>query len=452
MIKSDWTRCYGEGWTGLIVPEAFAHPAKFSRALIRRIYQHALEEGWLRAGDTVLDPFAGVALGALHCMKRGINWFGVELENAKGSPFVDLGRQNLGLWVKKFAPHFRPWGDGVLVQGDSRELVEVIREAQTVVSSPPWDGGAPSIPPERVRGSSSPKEHGSAGPQYMSLDNPSNLGNLPAGDFEAVVASPPWGGQLVREGDGLIAQRDEMTTGRQVCGYRHQGNTEGQLAAMPEGDVDAVVSSPPYATETIRRRDTGKPGFQQGTTQGRHSCDEYGETDGQLGKMPEGVFDAAISSPPWENASDAQRTCNETGTRARQATSERGQFAAKYGKRQGQIGAECGETFWSAARQIVEQVYQVLVPGGHAIWVVKAFVRNKQLVDFPGQWQAMCEAVGFETLHYHRAWLVEDRGAQFALNGDLHERKVERKSFFRRLAEKKGSPRIDYEVVLCQRK
>ena len=30
------------------------------------------------------------------------------------------------------------------------------------------------------------------------------------------------------------------------------------------------------------------------------------------------------------------------------------------------------------------------------------------------------------------------------------EKKVERKSFFRRLAESKGSPPIDYEVVLIQ--
>jgi hypothetical protein len=81
--------------------------------------------------------------------------------------------------------------------------------------------------------------------------------------------------------------------------------------------------------------------------------------------------------------------------------------------------------------------------------VVKSFVKNKQIVDFPGQWQALCEAVGFTTLHYHRAWLVEDRGTQIDFMGNPITRTVERKSFFRRLAEKNGSPHIDYEVVLC---
>jgi hypothetical protein len=62
------------------------------------------------------------------------------------------------------------------------------------------------------------------------------------------------------------------------------------------------------------------------------------------------------------------------------------------------------------------------------------------------------ESVGFETLEWIRAWLIEDRGAQWDLFGELHEREVHRKSFFRRLAERKGSPSIDYEVVLIQRR
>ena len=46
MQQDDWHRCYKEGWQGIIVPEAFTHPAKFARGLIRAIYEHAIEEGW----------------------------------------------------------------------------------------------------------------------------------------------------------------------------------------------------------------------------------------------------------------------------------------------------------------------------------------------------------------------------------------------------------------------
>ena len=110
------------------------------------------------------------------------------------------------------------------------------------------------------------------------------------------------------------------------------------------------------------------------------------------------------------------------------------------------------DTFWSAASAIMRQVYQVLAPGAVAVWVCKAFVRKGKRVDFPGQWQALGESCGFETIEIIRAWLVEDRGAQHTLDGGLEQRQVARKSFFRLLAERNGSPRIDYEIVLIQRK
>ena len=91
------------------------------------------------------------------------------------------------------------------------------------------------------------------------------------------------------------------------------------------------------------------------------------------------------------------------------------------------------------------------------------------MVDFPGQWRTLCEAVGFVALHEHRAWLVEDKGNARALfdftNGDAGDiqagevvrldgnkvkpAKMKKISFFRRLAEAKGSPRIDWETIFC---
>jgi hypothetical protein len=79
-------------------------------------------------------------------------------------------------------------------------------------------------------------------------------------------------------------------------------------------------------------------------------------------------------------------------------------------------------------------------------------VRKGALVDFPGQWQALGESCGFETVEVIRCWLVEDRGAQHTLDGGLEQKQVAWKSFFRVLAERKGSPAIDYEVVLVQRR
>jgi len=125
-------------------------------------------------------------------------------------------------------------------------------------------------------------------------------------------------------------------------------------------------------------------------------------------------------------------------------------YAFEYGDASGQLGIEHADTFWGAARKVVEQVYDCLVPGGHAIWVLKAYIRDKEIVDFPGQWQAMCESVGFVTLHIHKAWMVEERGVQLDLFGNEHKDTKAYKSFFRRLYESKYPENaIDYEIVLC---
>lgn len=325
---TDWHKLYNEGWKGEIMPEAFKHPAKYSRALIRHIYQHMRDEGWIEPGDQVIDPFGGVGLGALDAMRLGLNWTGIELEPA----FHVLGNENIALWNSRYRELFPGWGTARLLNGDSRGLVRLV-----------------------------------------------------GGECEAAVSSPPYA-------DGGIHQGGEDTW------------------------------------------------FKDSQTE------KYGTTPGQLGAMKAGDFDASVSSPPFENGLPQQ----DRNFSAPHDSS--GNLNVDYGTTDGNIGNATGDTFWTAARAIVEQVYTALRPGGHAAWVVKAFVKNKQIQDFPGQWQALCESVGFITLHEHRAWLVEHRGTQFDMDGNGHSKQVERKSFFRRLAEQKGSPRIDFEVVLCMMK
>src|SRR5574341_288445 len=121
MKINTWADCYPSAWKGLIVPESMAHPAKYSSRLIRRIYQHMLEEKWLLRGDRVIDPFGGVSLGALDAMRLGLHWTGIELE----SKFVDLGNRNINLWNSRFG-QMPNWGSARLLQGDSRHLLELI--------------------------------------------------------------------------------------------------------------------------------------------------------------------------------------------------------------------------------------------------------------------------------------------------------------------------------------
>jgi hypothetical protein len=168
--------------------------------------------------------------------------------------------------------------------------------------------------------------------------------------------------------------------------------------------------------------------------------------------MRPGDFDAAVSSPPFEATLSGHGECPKfrpDGTPFGQGKSI---DLATYGATQGNIGNESSDTFWLSARAIVQQVYLALKPGRYAAFVVKSFVRNKAIVDFPAQWEQLCQSCGFVTAEIVRAWLVEDSGTQGGMFGDDKRMRKERKSFFRRLAENKGSPRIDFETVLFMRK
>lgn len=443
MIRDDWHGCYNEGWQGLIVPDAFAHPAKFSRALIVRIYDHMREEGWLPPGSTVLDPFGGVALGALDAMRLECSWVGLELEEK----FVKLGTDNIALWNRRFGT-MPNWGEAVLLHGDSRQLLAwnfAGPPADAVMGSPPFAGTSHAdwhvdSSPERMGKLFENYKRGGGGMTEEQFrrhcearqsgygDSPSNLGNLPDKGFEAAIGSPPWAAQMNEGGakgdpPGNLRRVRAIQTGRNPDSpsnqqfYQSYGSSPGQLAAMPEGAFEGVVSSPPWGEGA----------------EGKLRAEKFKDPVAFAEKLADGKYrdGKAVASAAGRMA-QLQRDSGST-----------------YGGGEDNLGNTSRENFWLAARQILEQVFLCVKPGGHAVWVVKAFVRKGQRVDFPGQWAQLCEAVGFRVVHWHRAWLVEDHGTQGRTDGGETRLTKEKKSFFRRLAEKKGSPRIDWEDVLC---
>jgi hypothetical protein len=612
-MKIDiWIGCYPSNWKGKIIPESIVHPAKYSSKLIRRIYEHMIEEGWIHPGDLIVDPFGGVALGALDAMRLGLRWRGCELEPR----FADLGNQNIGLWNSRYSrmPHWCT--DATLFQGDSRNLLAVLDrsvsgDAEGSVGSPPYaDGsqhtGGDDTHPELMEGGvyhgvgldgavSSPPytesaviggEQGNNAKRYRLNEGdtygatPNQLGAMKAtdkgfqislvrpscpvvelgqqeegdddiqkqetselGDIEGTLREPKNDTGSDRKAsrslnavdtslDGSLSNRGAIVhregqldvQGREaVRGIRLSKNKKGSLrgvrstpeslhssqglgslqqqsressSPMPklplESTQENVLGLSKGGKETIQEQRTKSlaqamkaegfdgaitsPPFQQakgGTPEPkpggaideallkRHSAGNsgargYGETEGQLANMGDGDFDASVSSPPFGGSElqDNRKTINDTikgiGTKSNHAPRPKTSqyFTVAYAS-DVNIGNDSGDDFWMAARQIVEQVYIALRPGAHACWVVKGFVKNKQLVDFPGQWRQLCEAVGFESVHEHHAMLVHHRGTSNTLEGGTVEHITESKSFFRRLAEKKGSPRIDYETVLC---
>jgi hypothetical protein len=339
MINLDWYGLYNESWQGEITPEAFAHPAKFSRGLIRQIYRFLLDKGLVKAGDTVVDPFGGVGLGGLDAMLNGLHWRGCELEPR----FVALAQANIDLWNGRYAPHFSAWGTAVISRGDSRNLAQVIGAGDCAVSSPPY---ADSI------------NATTSGIDWEKAGRPDRLKPSPK-------------------------RHNTMTNG--ITSY---GTSAGQL-----GGMDAAVSSPP---------------FEAGLAADRVSRQERVNLARQLNVPVQTI-----------SAIDMEKI---------------GQRTQEYGSTPGNVGNDTGESFWTAARVIVEQTYAVLKPGAVAAWTCGDFVRRGKRVCFGQQWLDLCATVGFEPYAWAVAWKTEHRGTQLDLTGKAYTSKVDRISFFRRLA------------------
>jgi hypothetical protein len=402
MTCTAWTGCYRQRWDDIPVPAAYDHPAKFARGLAQRLYAHAAEEGWLWPGAVVLDPFGGVGLGAYDSLLAGYHWLGIELEPT----FVDIGQHNLVRWQQRYGqlPHY---GTAVLLQGDSRLLTQHVQGlADVVCSSPPYSGNDKC--------------------DYLMSDD----GKTRKRDLK----------RAYRQGNGCFR------------GSETYGGSPGQLGALPPGTLaDALVSSPLYADGCGH---TGGTDLHPEHVQGglvHHVA--YGSTPGNLGHLSAGQVAAVVSSPPFRDVNGKQSIGIDP---AKHHSKPMGPHSCAFkqglGCFPGQLANDSPTTFWAAARQIVEQCYALLKPGGVALWVTKAYVRHKQRVDFPGDWRRLCEHVGFVTLHEHRAMLVEEYGVQGHLFGEAQAVTVKRASFFRILAEKNGSPRIDWETVLCMQK
>jgi hypothetical protein len=419
---------YRDSWTGVIVPEAFAHPAKYSRALIRFIYQHVIDCGWIKPGDSVVDPFGGVALGGLDAMRHGLHWTGRELEEK----FVGLGNQNIALWNDRYS-RMPNWGTARLVQGDSRNLASALSAADCCVSSPPYSESLKPETEEQTRNKQQRIALSKSIYDGRKLEEPSagkaglgggygtaegNLGAMKEGDLRLAISSPPYSESMNRAG-GIDPDKSTHIGGPHSQMNRSDtryGAADGQLGAMKEGEHSMAITSPPYNPPMSQDHNGSKRGT---TPSEKGAFVKYDNTGGRLEGLPMDGFDAAISSPPYESG------CQQTGHDLHPDRMD-GRYvpSAVYSDEPDNLGNQRGETFWSASRIILEQLHQVLMPDAHAVFVVKAFVRNKQIVDFPSQWAQLCEAVGFNLVHHHKALLTEEYGTQTTFHGEDKTLKV----------------------------
>jgi tRNA G10 N-methylase Trm11 len=368
------------------------------------------EKKMLSKGDVVVDPFGGIGTTLLIGATLGYKCIGNELEEK----FVKLTEANIEkiramlLATNRTIP--------IIIQGDSRKLSEIIQEnISGIITSSPY-------------------------------------GATQSGDVNAVITSPAYAD--ISTGAGGLntkpATKNGQQSGRSAKASSQDtdqkyGKTDGQIARLKDKGVDSIISSPPYADGI---------GHSQGKRAGDYGANTGYYSDGNkenIGNKKEGSIDSVITSPPFEDSIGSDDPKKRGGLFRDPKRANDKNLTGTYGKSEGQIGKEKAETYWEAMRLVYIECWKILKQDGYIAIVVKDFVRKRQIVPLCDNTAKLLESIGFKVEYRVRAWTLTDTVHDDLFLGEMKKRK-ERKSFFRRLSESKGSPRIDYEQVIIAKK
>lgn len=302
---------------------SIAHPAKMNT----RLLEFLIDE-FTVPGETVLDPMSGSGSTGVLAALHGRNAVCVELEQ-KFYEWMEQARMEVErqqtLTLK---------GKIKNICGDARQLSQILKEVDIVVTSPPYHPGKQTgkgltekgrkILEQTQKRRYTDKSVTGALPYS---EDPGNIGNLPHGKVDAVITSPPY--KTGTRGSGIARRwhtKDATPEDHASAGYRDKsknrclpGLAEGpenpeNIDNLPYG-VDAVITSPPYADskkgdedEERMASNLEKHGLTKETRRDRHTpgrlramksmVSGYSESEENIGNLP--FADVVITSPPMK--------------------------------------------------------------------------------------------------------------------------------------------------------
>ena len=203
-----------------------------------------LIEQFTKEGDTVLDPMCGSGSTGVVAALHGRNAVQVDIEKK----FVDWAEEA----KKKVEIQATLTAKGSIrnICGDSRQLSSLLKEVDVVVTSPPYSEGIGHDSGDKA--SEEHKERLEMQRRYTrQMTSKENIAHLPHGNVDAVITSPPYADQEV--GKGIRKKRWEKIKDREGFKGRKEWKT-GTPSHYSESEenignlkYDAVITSPPYA-------------------------------------------------------------------------------------------------------------------------------------------------------------------------------------------------------------
>ena len=314
-----------KGWfTGI----SFSHPAKMSLPL-----QLWIIENYTKVGDVILDPMAGSGTILVAC-SMGRNVIAVELEQK----FIDMMHGNWEKIKQRGAQLGYSMGMAQIIRGDARQLGGLL--VDKIITSPPYSdismgGGLNTKPPREGKDDQSGR----------SPDSPSQKGLV-----DKIITSPPYA-ESTHHSDDPKAQ-EKFRPGRTGACAGTAGEDEGNIGNLSYGDIDAVITSPPYEGQVS--------GGGQGINWGKGT--EYGK--------------------PRDRSKDASFNLHYGKD-------------FEYSKSENNIGNLKSQSYLEAMLAVYRQCFAVLKSGGLLILVTKNFIRQKKVIRLDLDTIKLCEQAGF---------------------------------------------------------
>jgi DNA modification methylase len=406
----------------LFPEKAVEHPAKMNTNLLE-----FLIERYTKEGEVILDPMAGTGSTGVLASLHNRNAILVELEKK----FVD--------WIVQTKEKVQtlstltPKGEIIVIQGDSRKLSELLSNSQTdiIITSPPYSEGQFDCKHGMNKYVSPNWKGRKAFEERRKMEySENNITLLKHGNVDAIITSPPYEGSVLSGGDPERRKERLLKAGYNPKEFLGGKARNAMLKHYDE--VDTIITSPPYSESMTKKRKgyTVIPELAKTREMSQDTRDD------NIANLSHGNIDAIITSPPYAEA-------NKGGGIAQKG------YEGKYGKDEklhlrhdrplsnnpDNIGNMKKETYLQAMLQVYKEMYSVLKEGGRAIVVIKPFTRNKKVVDLPYQTWLLLQKAGFQL-------------------EDVFKLRLDKLSFWRILQYKKNpeQEQIRHEYILVVRK
>jgi DNA modification methylase len=231
-------------------------------------------------------------------------------------------------------------------------------------------------------------------------DDPTNIGNLPIGDVDAIITSPPYSEGQFDYKHGMKRYVSPNWKGRKAFEEKRKMDySEDNITLLKHGDIDAIITSPPYS-EGI------------GHDSGNNASEQFKErldmqrkytrqmaSKGNIATLKHGDIDAIITSPPYESSMEGgSRHTGGIVERTKDPHSDttvKGGLGIKYSDNKDNIGNLKKETYLEAMLTVYSECYKVLRSGGRIIIIIKPFYRNKKVIDLPWHTYILLTKCGF---------------------------------------------------------